>query len=149
MFFLNVSVDVCRFFKLLCSFFLSCWWAIAIVRFLVKFFCLTYYLSIFHFHPTLIFPRHGNKVLTCITVFSGLGICSSVFWANQSFFAKNELIMSKWAICSKKPAIHSFAHFLVSDLSKSLMVIHFWWANWVICSHHSLKKKEGTNHSFF
>ena len=27
--------------------------------------------------------------------------------------------------------------FLVSNLSKSLMVAHFWWATWVICSHHS------------
>ena len=27
--------------------------------------------------------------------------------------------------------------FLVNNLSKSLMVAHFWWATWVICSHHS------------
>ena len=56
--------------------------------------------------------------------------------------------MSEWAIRSKKRAIRSwalifgerperFAHghlFLVSDLSESLMVAHFWWATWVICS---------------
>ena len=32
--------------------------------------------------------------------------------------------------------------FLVSDLSKALMVVHFWWVNWAICSHHSWKKRE-------
>ena len=33
-----------------------------------------------------------------------------------------------------------FAHgcsFLVSDLSKSLIVAHFWWATWAICLHRS------------
>ena len=59
---------------------------------------------------------------------AGLGIRSSVFWANHSFLAK------KWAICSKKRVINSF---LVSALSKSLMVAHFWWAAWGICSHWS------------
>ena len=55
--------------------------------------------------------------------------------------------MSKWAIHSKKRVIRSFAHFwwatwainsfLMSDLSKLLMVAHFWWATWVIHSHPS------------
>ena len=73
---------------------------------------------------------------------AGLGICSSVFWANRSFFCEK---MSQWAISSKKQAIHSFTH--------------FWWATWEIPSHcsflvsnlsnllTSLIKKEGTSES--
>ena len=93
----------------------------------------------------------------------GLGICSSVFWANRSFFAQ------KWAnerFAQKNKRFTTsltfiewperFAHdrsFLVSDLWKSLMVAHllwvtwaicthrsfFWWATWAICSHRSPK----------
>ena len=49
--------------------------------------------------------------------------------------------------------------FLVNDLSDLLMVAHFWWATWAICSHHSflvshpivlltyLIKKEGMSKS--
>ena len=42
--------------------------------------------------------------------------------------------MIKWVIHSKKWAIRSL---LVSDLSESLIVAHFLWVTWVICSHHS------------
>ena len=59
--------------------------------------------------------------IQCMAIFqhpgSGLGICSSNFGANCSFFAKK---VSKWAIRSKKWEIRSFAH--------------FWWATWAICS---------------
>ena len=103
---------------------------------------------------------------------AGLGIRSSVFWANRSFFRK------KWANARFAQKSEQFAHslifrerpkrfahgcsFLVSDLSKSLMVAHFWWATWAICSHRSfwwgtwairshcsLKKRESANCSFF
>ena len=57
--------------------------------------------------------------------FSGLGIRSSVFWANRSFFCEKN---NEWEIRSKKRAICSFAH--------------FWCATWVIRSHLSLKKRE-------
>ena len=144
MFFLNVSVDVCRFFKLLCSFFLSCWWAIAIVRFLVKFFCITYYLSIFHFYPTLIFPRHGNKVLTCIIFRVGNLLISFlsesiVFckkWANNEQMSDLLKKTSDSLLCSffgEWPEQITHGHsFLVSKLSDLLT---------------SLIKKEGRNKS--
>ena len=79
--------------------------------------------------------------------FAGLGIRSSVFWANCLFFAKkwaNERFAQKneWLahslIFGEQP--ERFTHgcsFLVSNLSKSLMVAHFWWATCVIRSHHS------------
>ena len=54
----------------------------------------------------------------------GLGICSTVFWANRTFFAKK---MSEWAIRSKKRVIRSFNH--------------FWWATWAIRSHRSFLVK--------
>ena len=49
--------------------------------------------------------------------FTGLGIRSSNFGANRSFFAKK---VSKWAICSKS---EWFAHLLI-----------FWLETWAICS---------------
>ena len=70
-------------------------------------------------------------------VFSELGICSSVFWANRSLFAK------KWANERFAQKNERFAHgrsFLVSDLSESLIfgewperfahIANFWWAIW-------------------
>ena len=58
----------------------------------------------------------------------------------------NSLIgfLSKSLVFCKKLAIEQFAQksnnlfihsFLVSNLSKTLMVVHFWWATWAICSH--------------
>ena len=43
-----------------------------------------------------------------------------------------------------KKNLTAILSFLVSDLNKSLMVTHFWWATWAICSYHSLSlsKKE-------
>ena len=38
--------------------------------------------------------------------------------------------------------IHSF---LVSDLSKLLMVAHFWWATWAICAHRSILVSDLSN----
>ena len=67
-----------------------------------------------------------TKNLICSNTFPGLGIRSSVFWANRSFFAKK---MSEWAIRSKKSNSLDRS-FLVSDLSKSLMVAHLSWATW-------------------
>ena len=99
----------------------------------------------------------------------GLGICSSVFWATHSFFAKKWA--NEWFAQKNEQFAHSlifgewperFAHgrsFLVSNLSESLMVAHFWWATWAIRSHRSflvsdlsdsltwLTKKEGMSES--
>ena len=76
-------------------------------------------------------------------ILSGLGIRSTVVWANGLFLAKkweNERFpqtkTSDSLIFGEQP--EQFAHgrsFLVSDLSKSLMVAHFWWATWAILSH--------------
>ena len=97
---------------------------------------------------------------------AGLEIRSSVFWANCSFFAKKELMSNllkntnDLLIFGEWP--ERFAHgcsFLVSELSESLMVAHFWWATWAIRSHCSflvsnlsdfltlLTKKEGMSES--
>ena len=62
------------------------------------------------------------------------------------FLPKNEQmsdLLKKWAICSfahfgEQP--ERFAHdrsFPLSDLSKSVLVTHFWWATWAIPSHRS------------
>ena len=55
--------------------------------------------------------------------------------------------MSEWAIHSlifgERP--ERFAHdwsFPLGDLSKLLMVAHFWWAKWAIRSHHSFNLSE-------
>ena len=83
--------------------------------------------------------------------YAALGICSTVFWANNSFFAK-KLANEQFTQKTSDLLIHSF---FVSDLSDLLMVAHFWWATWAICSHRSflvsdlsdsltsLTKKEG------
>ena len=94
---------------------------------------------------------------------SGLGIRSLVFWANHSFFVKNEQMSN-----SLKKTSNS--HILVSEperiakgrsfyLIKLLTVAHFWWATWAIssqllfCHEHlsdlltSLFKKEGMSES--
>ena len=65
--------------------------------------------------------------------FSGLLICSSVSRANRSFFAQ------KWALIFGERT-ERFAHdrsFPLSNVSELLMVAHFWWATWAICSHRS------------
>ena len=67
---------------------------------------------------------------------TGLGIRSSVFRANRSFFAK-KLANERFALKNERfphslifgERLERFAHgcsFLVSDLSESLMVTHFW-----------------------
>ena len=81
------------------------------------------------------------------------------FLSESLLFCKQ---ISEWAIRLKKQAMRSFAHFgerperfahgrsfLGSDLSESLMVAHFWWANWAIPSHHSPKIREWAYRSFF
>ena len=91
----------------------------------------------------------------------------------QKSRAGNSLIgfLSESVFFCKKLANKSFAQkmseslirsFLVSDLSKSLMVAQFWWATWAICSHCSFlcatwailshrspKMREWANWSFF
>ena len=67
------------------------------------------------------------------------------------FLWKNERMRDSF----KKRAIHSFLvsdlsidngrTFLVSNLSKSLMVAHFYWATWAICSHRSLLVSDLSN----
>ena len=77
---------------------------------------------------------------------SGLGICSSVFWANCSFFAKkwaNERL-AKTTRDLLIPSIFGW-YFLVSDLSELLMVAHCWWATWAIRSHHSFLVSDLSN----
>ena len=66
----------------------------------------------------------------------GLGITSLGFWANRSFFAK------KWANewFHQKTSDLLIRSLLVSNLSKLLMVAHFWWETWAICSHCSFLK---------
>ena len=68
---------------------------------------------------------------------SGLGIRSSIFWANRSFFAKNEWMSNSLKktsdsfICHEQP--EWFAHgrsFNMSDLSDSLTVAHLSWEIW-------------------
>ena len=127
MFFKNVYKDVCRCFKLLCSFFLSCWWAIAIVRFLVKFFCITYYLSIFHFYPTLIFPRHGNKVLTCIIFRVGNLLIS--FLSESIVFCKKWANNEQMSDLLKKTSDSLLCSLVLCDLSESLTAAQLIWAN--------------------
>ena len=46
------------------------------------------------------------------------------------FLPKNERMSDSL----KKISDSLISSFLVSDLSESLMVAHFWWATWVICS---------------
>ena len=79
--------------------------------------------------------------------FTWLVIRSSVFWANRSFFAKNEWIMIRWAICSKK---ERFTHLLIlgKQPERVTHIAHFWWATWVISLHCSLKKREWANRCF-
>ena len=67
----------------------------------------------------------------------GLGICSSVFWANRSFFVK------KWA---NERFTHSLSFGEEPERCRFVHIAHFWWATWVVCSHHSLKKREWVNH---
>ena len=107
--------------------------------------------------------RSSNTITINVNVnnnyLSGLGIRSSVFRANCSFFAQkwaNEQYAQKneqfnhLLIFGERP--ERFSHnrsFPLSDLSKSLMVTHFWWATWAIRSHRSPKKREWANRSFF
>ena len=74
---------------------------------------------------------------------------SLAFWGNHwfaHFFTKTQQFPQKTNENIPSPAIRSF---LVSALNESLMITHFWWATWAICSHHSLKKRKGANRLFF
>ena len=96
---------------------------------------------------------------------AGLGIRSFEFrvncsffvqkWANEQFPQKNERFthlliysflvsdLSDSLIFGERP--ERFAHdcsFPLSDLSKSLMVAHFWWVIWAIRSHSSFDLSE-------
>ena len=79
--------------------------------------------------------------LQLLRKYTGLGIRSSIFWANCSFLAKNERMSDSL----KKRCNLLIRSFLVSNLSDSLMVTHFWWANWANLSWSltSLTKNEG------
>ena len=76
-----------------------------------------------------------------IRVLPGLGIRWSVFWANRSFLRKNERMSDSL----KKTSDLLICSFLVSDLSESLMVTHFWWATWAIRSHRSFLVSDLSN----
>ena len=76
---------------------------------------------------------------------SGLGICSSVFRANCSFFAQkwaNEQFAQKMSdslirsfLLSDLSDLLMITHFLWATMSESLMVAHFFCVTWAICSH--------------
>ena len=57
-----------------------------------------------------------------IDIFLGLGICSSVFRVNRSFFLPKNEQMSNWL---KKMSDSLIRSFLVSDLRDSLMIAYF------------------------
>ena len=57
-----------------------------------------------------------------IDIFLGLGICSSVFRVNRSFFLPKNEQMSNWL---KKMSDSLICSFLVSNLSDSLTITHF------------------------
>ena len=60
--------------------------------------------------------------------FSGLGICSSVFWAIHSLFVR-ERVKERFAH-KKEWIVHSRSSCVMSDLSKSLTVALLSWAAW-------------------
>ena len=60
-------------------------------------------------------------------LYTGLGICSSVFQAICSFF------VSERAICLWKKVNPSRCSFVMSNLSESLMVALLSWATWANC----------------
>ena len=78
--------------------------------------------------------------------FPGLVIRSSVFrgnrlffpqkWANERFAQKTERIAHSLIFGERERFAHDHS-FPLSDLSKSLMVAHFWWATCAIRSHRS------------
>ena len=105
--------------------------------------------------------HHPLSKLPHFQIIIGYGMC----WANPGlefthwfseritcFWRKNEQmsdLLQKKAICSwslifcEQP--ERFAHgcsFLVSNLSKLLIVAHFWWATWVFCSHRSFLMRD-------
>ena len=89
------------------------------------------------FHPACMCPI---LILPCFP--PGLGIRSSVLRANHSFFAQ------KWANEQFAQKNERFAHdrsFPLSNLSESLMVAHFWWATWAICSNCSFVVSDLSN----
>ena len=79
---------------------------------------------------------------------AGLGIHSSVFWVNRSFFCKKLANIEWMSNPLTKTSDSLIRSFLLSNLSESLMVAHFLWATRAICSHRALKKREWANRSF-
>ena len=79
--------------------------------------CSLWVCSIFSGHFTNQLSASDAELDNSELFFAGLGIRSSVFWANCSFFAKK---LAKERFAQKKRPIPSFAH--------------FWWATWAICS---------------
>ena len=79
----------------------------------------------------------------CLFLVSNLGHLLTVTlfsWATWAIRSHRSLKKRDWANHSLKPFFktykkHDFIHiFFVSELSKSLIVAHFWWATWAICS---------------
>ena len=107
--------------------------------------CSLWVCSIFSGHFTNQLSASDAELDNSKLFFAGLGICSSVFWANCSFFAK------KWANELFAQKNERFAHWLIFGEWPELFayIAHFWWATWAICSHRSPKKREWANCSFF
>ena len=85
----------------------------------------------------IIFPPH---VKTLVRSRAGNLLIGS--WVNCSFFAKSEGISD---LLKKNYWFTHGRSFLVRDPSDLLMVAHFWWGTWVICSHHSFLVSDLSN----
>ena len=75
--------------------------------------------------------RAGNSLIGFLSEL--LVFCKK--WANERFAQKNKQF-ARSLIFGERPERFAHGHsFLVSDLMESLLVAHFWWATWAICSH--------------
>ena len=95
-------------------------------------------------HPTIIYHRERlhSAHATIRSYCTEYEVSSGVSSKRLSSRAGNSLIgflsespifcekMSEWAFCSEKTSYWLIRSFLVSNLSDSLMVPHFWWATW-------------------
>ena len=70
-------------------------------------------------------------------------------WANVRFAQKNTQFANSLIFVEQPERFAHGCSFLVSNLSESLTVAHFWWATWAVRSNCSLNKREWANRSFF
>ena len=69
-------------------------------------------------------------------------------WANVLFAQKNTQFANSLIFVEQPERFAHGCSFLVSNLSESLTVAHFWWATWAVRSNCSLNKREWANRSF-